>query len=219
MSFWSQVGLLVAKSLRLERRTLEVIGVTLPFAVAALIAVALAVGIDQPLLQRIGPALFWSLVLLFSVLVVLRSSANETPGQRDMMKLLARDPAVLTVAAGLSSAAVMLVFEALLLPITMLLFNWVPASWWWVGALPLVALGLGLLGSLVNNVTRGVAARTSLAAILILPGSVPLLIAASRSLESSASRQGILPWLLLLLVMDLGLGIAVVALAGPIDDL
>lgn len=215
MTFWQQVGVLIGKNLRIERRTLEVVGVTLPFSVAALIAFALAVGTDAALLQRIGPSLYWVVVLVFSVLVILRSSATTTRAQQDLMKLLAIDPGVLTVAAGLTSAIVMLVFELLLLPITFGLFNAAPGGWSWTLTLPMVALGLGLLGSLVNSVTNRLSTRTSLAAVLIVPGSIPLLLAASRSLEATS----ILPWLLLLVAMNLGLGIAVVALAGPIDDL
>ncbi|MBT8249993.1 MAG: heme exporter protein CcmB, partial [Acidimicrobiia bacterium] len=77
----------------------------------------------------------------------------------------------------------------------------------------------GLLGSLVNAVTSSLNARTSLSAILIVPGSIPLLIAATNALEATTYGRGILPWLLLLLAVNLGLGIAVVVLAGPIDDL
>ena len=219
MSFWSQVRALIAKDLRVERRNLEVVGVTIPFAVAALVAVALAVGIDTALLSRIGPALFWSLVLIFSVLVVLRTSAGETRAQQDQIKLLAVDPAVVTVAAGLASSVVMLVFELILLPITVLLFNPPSVGWTWLVTLPLVALGLGMLGALVNAVTARTAGRTSLAAVLIVPGSVPLLIAGSRSLEGELYSTSILPWLLLLVAMNLGFGIATGALAGPLDEL
>lgn len=219
MTFWRQVRTVIANNLRVERRTLEVVGVTFPFAIATLIAFALAVGIDAPLLERIGPALYWVVILIFSVLIILRSSGTGSAAQRDLMKLLAVDPAVTTVAAGLSAALIMLVFEILLLPVTMVLFNWTPGTWSWVVTLPLVALGLGLLGSLVNTITTSLSSRTSLAAILIVPGSIPLLVAATNSLEATTYGQGILPWLLLLLAVNLGLGIAVVALAGPIDDL
>lgn len=219
MSFWKQVTLLIRKDLALERRSFEIIGVTIPFAVAGLIAIALAVGIDATLLSRIGPALFWAMVLLFAVLVALRTSATSTPAQQDQIKLLAVDPAVITIAAGLGTAIVMLLFELVLLPITVLLFNPPAIGWSWVITLPMVALGLGLLGALVNSLTSRMAARTSLAAILIVPGSVPLLLAGARSLEVANSDQTILPWLLLMVAMDLGLAIAAVVLAGPIDDL
>ena len=219
MTFWNQVWLLIRKDLAIERRSMEIIGVTIPFAVSALIAIALAVGIDAALLSRIGPALFWAIVLLFSVLVALRTSASNTAAQQDQIKLLAVDPGVVTVAAGLGTAIVMLVFELFLLPITVLLFNPPAIGWSWLITLPLVALGLGLLGALVNSITARISTRTSLAALLIVPGSVPLLLAGARSLESSNSDQGILAWLLLMLAMDLGFGIAAVALAGPIDDL
>jgi len=219
MTFWNQVWLLIRKDLAIERRSMEIIGVTIPFAVSALIAIALAVGIDAALLSRIGPALFWAIVLLFSVLVALRTSASNTAAQQDQIKLLVVDPGVATVAAGLGTAIVMLVFELFLLPITVLLFNPPAIGWSWLITLPLVALGLGLLGALVNSITARISTRTSLAALLIVPGSVPLLLAGARSLESSNSDQGILAWLLLMLAMDLGFGIAAVALAGPIDDL
>lgn len=219
MTFWRQVRVIVANDLRVERRTLEVVGVTFPFAIAALIAFALAVGIDAPLLERIGPSLYWVVILIFSVLIILRSSGHGSGAQRDLMRLLASDPGVTTVASGLSAALIMFIFEILLLPVAMVLFNWTPGTWSWLITLPLVALGLGLLGSLVNAVTSSLNSRTSLSAILIVPGSIPLLIAATNALEATTYGRGILPWLLLLLAVNLGLGIAVVVLAGPIDDL
>ena len=55
--------------------------------------VPLAIGTDATLLHTIGPGIYWSIILLFGVLISVRQSAEEGRSQRDLLALLGIDPA------------------------------------------------------------------------------------------------------------------------------
>ena len=109
--FRSQVTAVVERDLLRERRRGDVLWITIPFGAMALLLVPLAVGTDAVLLQRIGPGMFWVVVMLFGVLVSVGRASVETQSQRDMVSLLGLDPAAGYVGRSMSAAALLLVFE------------------------------------------------------------------------------------------------------------
>ena len=50
------------------------------------------------------------------------------------------------------------------------------------------------------------------------PLSIPVLLATTQGTDLVLSGRSIMPWLLLLIAMDLAVAIAGVLLAGPLDD-
>ena len=84
--------------------------------------------------------------------------------------------------------------------------------------LPLVAVGMGLLGSIAGGVTTSLGTRTSLTPLLIVPLSLPLLVGATQALESLQLGRSILPWLVLLAAVDLALAVSGVLAARPLEE-
>jgi heme exporter protein B len=215
---WRQAVEICRKDLRTEFRSGEVLMITVPFGAAALMLIPLAIGVDAPLLDRVGPGMYWSIILLFGVLVTVRQGASDGPAQMDMLTLLGIDPAARFAGRAGATALLLLVFEAVLAPIALALYGTDPRGWWWVLAvLPLVAVGLGLLGTLAASIAASVAS-TTLVPLIVVPLSVPMLLAATQVTEGMRIGATIFGWLLLLVVMDLLLAVAGVLSARPLQE-
>jgi heme exporter protein B len=208
-----------AKDLRVEVRSGEALPVIVPFGAAALLLVPIAVGADLPLLRQAGWGMFWVVVLLFGTLVTVRGSAVDDPAQRDLLALLGVDPAARFAGQTLASALLLVAFQVLLAPVAVALYNPGVAGWWWLGpTVPLVAVGLAALGTLAGTLTAGLPARGTLAPLLVLPLSVPLLLAGTQVAAGAASGRNPMVWLLLLLATDLAVLAAGVLAAGSLEE-
>ncbi|WP_245976399.1 heme exporter protein CcmB [Amycolatopsis palatopharyngis] len=200
---------LAGKDLRLELRAGEALLVTAPFGAVALLLVPLAVGSDVPLLRQVGPGLYWVVVLLFGVLVTLRQSAVDGPAQLAVLRLCGVHPGVRLAGRAAANAVLLLAFEVLLAPIAVLLYDPDLTGWpWLLPVFPLVAVGLAVLGTVASALAEGLAGRTTLGPLLVVPVALPLLLAASQTLE--AARYGREPWSWLLLILTVDLVAAVV---------
>lgn len=219
MTFWRQAKEIARKDLVVEARTSEVVLMTAPFGAAALILIPLAIGTDAPLLSQLGAGLYWIVVLLFGVLVILRKSAVDGPAQTDVIRLLGVDPAARFAGATATTAFLLLLFEIILAPVVIALYNPDLRGWpWLLLILPLTAAGLALLGTIAVGVTAGLGTRISLTPLLIIPLSLPLLLGATQALEGLRLGRGILPWLVLLAAVDLALAVAGVLAARPLEE-
>ncbi len=217
--FWRQALAVARKDLTTELRTGEVLLITVPFGAVALLLIPLAVGTDQPLLTRIGPGMYWVVVLLFGVLVAIRQSANDGPAQRDLLGLLGIDPGARFAGQAGATLALVLVFELILGPIAAALYSPDTSGWWWLLLLiPLVAIGLALLGTLAGWLTNGLEAGPALVPLLVAPLSIPILLGATQALEGLRLGESILGWVLLLVALDLALAIAGLLSSRPLEE-
>lgn len=219
MSFWRQAFEITRKDLLVESRTAEVVTMTAPFGAAALILIPLAIGTDAPLLSDLGPGLYWIVVLLFGMLVILRKSAVDGQPQRDLVRLLGIDPVARFTGATIATTVLVLTFEVVLVPVLIALYNPDFGSWLLLLViLPLVAVGMGLLGTIAGSVTTSVGTRTSLTPLLVVPLSLPLLLGATQALEALRLGRTILPWLVLLVAVNLALAVTGVLAARPLEE-
>ncbi len=219
VSFWTQAAIIARKDLRTEWRRGEVVAVTIPFGAIALMLIPFAVGVDVPLLRRIGPGIYWSVVLLFGMLVALRQSAADAEAQRDLLGMLGIDPAARYVGQAGANTILLLAFEALLLPVALALYDARITGWPWLFVLiPLVAGGLGQLGTLAGGVVIRARSGAALVPLLVAPLAIPLLLGATQALEGLRLSESILGWILLLVTMNLILAIAGVTTARPLQE-
>lgn len=217
--FWVQARSVADRDLLRERRRGEVLWITIPFGVIALLLVPLAVGTDIPLLRRIGPGLFWVVVMLFGVLVAVRQANTDSPAQRDAAALLGLDPAASFVGQTLTSALLLVGFEVLVGIAAVAFYDLPLRGWpWLLVVFPLVAFGLALLGTLAGSIVSSVNAGTALVPLLVAPLSVPLLLAATQALEGLRLGRSILSWLLLMATVVLVLAIVGVLTARPLQE-
>ena len=221
MSFWAQSLEIARVDLTVERRIGEVVRIVLPFAAIALVVFPLALGIQLGVISRIGPAVFWSLGILFGMQVALRQSAADSRERRDLHALIGVDPAARFVGRCISGAVMMILFLVVLfLTMTLLYAPDLPSGWGWVVAVHslLFAIGVTEMGTLAGEVTAGLRNRTTLSSLIVAPLALPLVIGASQSLEALTQGAGILPWTLLMIATDLALAVAGVGLARPLEE-
>lgn len=215
----TQLSELVRKDLRLEVRAGEALLVTLPFGAVALMMVPLAVGTDIPLLRQLGAGLYWVVVLLFGVLVTLRQSAVDGPAQRALLQLSGIDPVVRVIGRVLANAALLLALELLLAPVAVALYDPDLSGWpWLLPVLPLLAAGLGALGTLAGGLAENLTERMSVGPLLVVPLAIPLLLGATQVLQAAAYGRSPWPWLLLVLAVDLVVLTAVTLTARPLEE-
>lgn len=215
-----QCGVLARRDLRLEWRSGETMLVIAPFGAAALLLAPMAVGTNTPLLSRLGPGLYWLVVLLFGVLVTLRHSASETPAQLAVLRLCGIDPVVRLTARVVANAALLVLFETILAPVAVVLYSPDPTgAWWLLPVLPLVAVGLAVLGTMAGALAHGLAGRATLGPLLVVPVAVPLLLAATQVQQAAQLGRAPWPWLLLVLTVDLAAMLLLVLVAGHLEEL
>ncbi|MCP3975918.1 MAG: ABC transporter permease [bacterium] len=207
------------RDLARERRRGEVLWVTIPFGVVAMLLIPMAVGADAPRLRELGPGLFWVIVLLFGVLVTVRTTAADTPQQRDLNRLIGLDPAAGFVGRSLASFVLLLAFEVVVGLATIALYDVSLAGWFWLPLILVVAgAGLALIGSLAASIAGNLATGPALVPLLVAPLAVPLLLGATQALDGLRLGNSILPWLLLMVTVVLVLLIVGVLTARPLQE-
>lgn len=120
---WQQIRSLTTAELRIEARSGHTLWTTLPYAVTALLVIALAVGADIPLLRRIGIGTYWSTVLVFGALACSRQSTTNRSARPELLVLLGIDPAVRYLSWALASSLVVLLFALLPAPAAVVLYD------------------------------------------------------------------------------------------------
>ncbi|EGX55405.1 hypothetical protein SZN_33051 [Streptomyces zinciresistens K42] len=210
---------LARKDLVLELRAGEALRVTAPFGAVALLLIPLGVGSDVPLLRQLGPGMYWVIVLLFGVLVTLRQSAVEGPAQLAVLRLCGVHPGVRLAGRAVANAVLLLAFEAVLAPVVIILYDPELTGWpWLLPVFPLVAAGLALLGTLANALAQGMAQRTALGPLLVVPLTLPLLLGATQ--VPQAARYGSQPalWLLMIFTLDFAVAVAIGLVARHLEE-
>lgn len=210
---------LTTAELRTELRAGDVLLTTAPFAAAGLLVAAIAVGADTPLLRRIGPGLFWTLVLVFGSLVTLRQTLSDRPARRDLLNLLGVDPAVRWLARATAAGLLLLVFEAVLLPVMIVLYDPpLAAAAAQLAVAALAAVGVGALGTWAADLTTSDRARTSLVPLIVTPLALPLVIAGTQLHEGASYGASPWPWLLVALATDVVIVLVGLLSARPLTE-
>ena len=217
--FWNQAFTITRRDLVRERRSGEVLWVTLPFGAIALLLVPLAVGTDTRTLEAIGLGMFWVIVMLFGVLIAVRQTNTETQPQRDLVALSGIDPAAAYVGRSFASFLLLVVFESVLVVVTIVLYDVPLVGFGWMPlVIVLVAAGLSLLGTLAAGIVSTGRSGAALVPLLVAPLSVPLLIGATQTFESLRFGRSSLTWILMMTVVTLLLAVVGVLSARPLQE-
>jgi heme exporter protein B len=129
------------------------------------------------------------------------------------------DPAARFLGQTLASALLLGVFQLLLAPVAVALYDPNLVGWPWLAlAVPLVAVGLSGLGTLAGSLASSLPARSTLAPLLVVPLSLPLLLAGTQLAAGAAYGRSPAAWLLLLVAVDLVMVVAGVLTAGPLEE-
>lgn len=210
---------IAARSILVERRAGEALFVVAPFGAVALLVIPIAVGTDVPLLREVGPGMYWVVLLLFGVFVVLRQSSLQTPAQAHFLVLAAVPGAIQVLGNVMATTVLLLGFGVVLAPVAVMLYDPVVTGWpWFLLVLVAVSGGLALLGAVADAVVRRLDLRATLGPLLIVPLAVPLLLAATQTMAAVALGRSAVPWLLLILLVDLLLFLAAILAGHLLED-
>jgi len=193
VSLLVEAGAVAAKDLRIEVRGRYALAAVLPFAATLLVAFGLAVGPGRTLLQQTAPGLLWLAVLFASVLAFRRAYAVEAEdGALEGLVLAPVDKASVFVGKAAAVLAQLLALEVVIVALVALLFD---VSLFvrpgvLVAAFFLGTVGLAAVGSLFGVLGESARSLEALIPLLVLPLSVPVLIAGVRATAIAAGGSG-----------------------------
>ena len=218
--------LIAVKDLRIERRSRVLVNQVLPFAGVTMVMFAFALDTSE-VLERVATGLVW-LAVLFSLLVLVqRAFAIEADdGALDALRVAGVDPAAIFWGKSLALALQLAVLEVVLLVAAVLLYGAdTPVGGIALLAVTLVAAtsGLACVGTLYGGLTAGLTGRETLLPLLVLPAVAPVLIGATRAVESALGTGGMAlsegwPWVGLLAVFAVAFGVGGALAFGPLID-
>lgn len=226
MSRWRIARLVAVKDLRIERRSRVLTNQVLPFAGVTMVMFAFALDASN-VLERVAPGLVW-LATLFSLLVLVqRSFAIESDdGALDALRVAGVDPVAIYWGKSIALAVQLAVLEIVLLIAAVLLYGAdLPLGGIVLLATTLVTAtcGLACVGTLYGGLTAGFPGRETLLPLLVLPVVAPVLIGATRAVESALGTDGVAlsegwPWIGLLAVFAVAFGAGGALAFGPLIE-
>ena len=223
---WRLAWLIALKDLRIEARSRVVVYQVLPFAVIVMVMFGFALD-DDGIAQRVAPGLIW-LATLFSLLVVVQRSftVEAADGALDALRVAGVDAVSIFLGKALAMAAQLVVLELVLFVTAVVLYGprvrpgglaLLVVTW------VLATIGLALVGTLYGGLTAGFTGRETLLPLLVLPVVAPVLIGATRAVESALGTTGAAvsegwPWIGLLTVFAGAFGVGGSLAFGPLID-
>jgi heme exporter protein B len=218
--------LIAVKDLRVERRSKVVTNQILPFAGATMVMFAFALDTTS-VLERVAPGLVW-LATMFSLLILVgRTFAIESDdGALDALRVAGVDPVAIFWGKSAALAVQLFALELVLLVAAVILYGAdVPLAGVGLLAVTLVVatFGLAFVGTLYGGLAAGFTGRESLLPLLVLPVVAPVLIGATRAVESALGTGGVAlaegwPWVGLLTVFAIAFGAGGALAFGPLIE-
>ena len=204
--FFRTVRTLVGRDLVAEYRSREVLVGGIVFALLTLVIFNFAIDLRLETAGEVAPGILWLGFAFAGMLAFGRSFAAERErGTLDGLLLAPIDRSAIYLARTITNSILMGIVELVSLPVFVALYN-VRAAW---GDL-LLTTALGTIGytgagTLVAAIAANTRAREVMLPLLLLPLTVPVLIASVKStaLALGASPPESLPWLHLLLGFDI----------------
>jgi heme exporter protein B len=226
VSRWRIARLVAAKDLRIEWRSRVVVNQVLPFAGATMIMFAFALDASE-ILERVAPGLIWIATLFSLFFLVQRSFTVEADdGALDALRVAGVDPVAIFWGKSFALAVQLAMLEIVLIVAAVLLYgSEVPLGGIALLAVTIVAAtcGLACVGTMYGGLTAGFTGRETLLPLLVLPVVAPVLIGATRAVESALGTDGVAlsegwPWIGLLTVFAVAFGVGGALAFGPLIE-
>jgi heme exporter protein B len=208
MSTARAASIILAKELRLELRTRELLNATLVFALIVIVMFSYAFDPTSAESRRYGPGLLWIAFLFAGSLMLHPSFAREQANETlDALRLAPISNFAILLGKMAANFIFLAAAEAVLVPIFAVLYNLPVAS---VAGRLILVLALGTAGLVVAGtvfaaITAHSRMRELMLPLLLLPLLAPLLVAA---VEATASLLGDAPaldrsWVAFLAAFDI----------------
>jgi heme exporter protein B len=180
-------AILLAKELRLEFRTRELLTITVVFAIVVVVLFSFAFDPTSAESRRYGPGLLWIAFLFSGSLMLNPSFSREHANQTlDALRMAPISPFAILLGKMLANFLFLSVAEAVLLPVFGVLYNisLLPIAGRLIVVVLLGSLGVVVTGTVFSAIAAHARLRELLLPLLLLPVLTPLLIAA---VEATAS--------------------------------
>jgi heme exporter protein B len=207
MSITRAAMIVLAKELRLEFRSRELLTTTLVFVLMVIVLFSFSFDPTSEEARKIGPGLLWIAFLFAGSLMLNPSFAREQANDTlYALRLAPVEPFGILLGKILANLAFLLVTELLLLPVFAVLYNvaLLPVLGRLLLVLFLGTLGLAVTGTAFSAISAQARMRELLLPLLLLPVLTPVLIA---SVECTAGlladpAELRMNWLNILLAFD-----------------
>lgn len=227
MSMWRVAWLIAKKDLRIEVRSRVITNQVVPFAGVTMLIFGFALDANTDVLELVAPGLVW-LATMFSLLLLVQRafSVESDDGALDAMRVAGVDARAIFFGKALSLSLQLLALEVLLLFAAVILYGETIRR---DGAVLLVTTllsatcGLAAVGTLYGGLAAGSRGRETLLPLLTLPAVAPVLIGATRAVESAlgtgvAELSDGWQWVSLLTVFAIAFGVGGALAFGPLID-
>ena len=224
---WRVAWLIARKDLRIEWSSRVITNQVLPFAGVTMVIFGFALDANTDVLELVAPGLVWLATMFSLLLLVQRTFAVEADdGALDAMRVAGVDARAIFFGKAIGLASQLLVLEVLLLFAAVVLYG---ETIQLDGAVLLVTTmisatcGLAAVGTLYGGLAAGNKGRETLLPLLTLPAVAPVLIGATRAVESAlgtgvAELSDGWQWVSLLTVFAIAFGVGGALAFGPLID-
>ena len=170
---------LIAKDLKIERRTRQIVGTMVIFALSIVVVFSFSLDVQVKQDHILLAGLFWISLTFASILGFYRLYASESQhGNLDALRLMPFDKALIFVAKVVSSFMFLTILQLIFMPLFAVFFNLeLQANTLSMIIVSLLgSLGLSSAGALLSALALSTRMREVLLPILLFPILVPLLI-------------------------------------------
>lgn len=227
MSTWRVAWQIAKKDLRIERRSRVITNQVVPFAGVTMIIFGFALDANTDVLELVAPGLVW-LATMFSLLLLVQRtfSLESEDGALDAMRVAGVDARAIFLGKAIGLTVQLLALEVLLLFAAVILYGEtirLDGAVLLVTTLLSATCGLAAVGTLYGGLAVGNSGRETLLPLLTLPAVAPVLIGATRAVESAlgtgvAELSDGWQWVSLLTVFAVAFGVGGSLAFGPLID-
>ncbi len=204
--FWQAALSITRKDLRAELRSRELVNTMGLFALLSILIFSFALELDRVARQESVSGVLWVTVVFASILGLNRSMAMEREqGSLDALLMAPISRAAIFGGKLLGNFIFTLIVGLVLLPLMSVLYNLPLVQPWILVVLLLGIAGFATVGTLLATMTVQTRARESLLPIVMLPITLPVLLAsvrASTAILNNAPPADWIAWPQLLVVID-----------------
>lgn len=195
------------KDLKAERRTREILGAMLVFALTVILVFVFAFDLSVEMRRKAAAGVIWVTLCFAGTISINRSMTLEKDREGfDGLLLAPVDRTAIYISKVVVNWVYLLITAAIVLPVYSLFNNTNLLSWGTLLVVLLGTLGYILVGTLLSTLSLQVRARDMLLPVLLFPVIIPLLLAAVRAttiLLMGGSVDELTTWLLMLVGFDL----------------
>jgi len=197
MSLFSNASTLLAKELKTEFRSRELLSTTVVFILIVVVLFSFSFDPSAAESRRFGPGLLWLAFLFAASLMLqpcfLREQTNDTLSS---LRLAVSDPFSIFLAKVAANTFFLLLTELLMLPIFSILYNVpvLPQFHYLLLTFVLGSLGISTAGTALSAISAQAHMRELLLPLLLLPILTPVLVASTEVTVGLMDRDAIIQW-------------------------